>query len=95
MAESITEVADDLSTKARQATPNIALLQCAWCSHEDAWPGEPRQVAALVEHCTYAHGSHVPILAVRYDVFIEGNDLALRLGAPALTEAEEKWRAEQ
>ena len=91
MAETINEVGDDLSTRAREAPFNFAMLTCSWCD-EEAFPADPEQVAKLVSHCTYDHASHVPILGVRYDVFVEGYDLALRLGAPAHTEHEQKWR---
>lgn len=87
------EVGDALSTKARQEA-GVGMLECSWCG-EEAWPAEPRQVAALAEHCTYEHGSHVPILSVKRDIFIEGNLLALMMGAPAPTEAEEVWREGQ
>lgn len=91
MAETINEVGDDLSTKARSMGINIHRLECSWCS-EEAWPADPAQVAKLVEHCAYEHTAHVSILAVQYHELIAGQDLALRLGAPALTDAEQMWR---
>lgn len=92
MSKTLAEVADDLSTKARSMGLNIHRLECSWCD-EDAYPADPEQVARLVQHCTYDHTSHVTILAVQYHEIASGYDLALELGAPALTDAEENWRA--
>lgn len=93
MSESLNEVGDDLSTKARLPDRSFAMLQCEWCNEVEAWPADPAQVAKLVEHCTYGHVSHVGIIGVKYETFIGGYELAQRLGAPAATEAEAGWRA--
>lgn len=92
MAESINEVGDKLSTQARSTGLTITRLECEQCGL-DAWPGDPAQVAKLVEHCTYEHLGHAGILGVQHHKIADGYDLAMLLGASAANEHEENWRA--
>lgn len=81
---------EELSTKIIEPLlQGDAWVECAWCGRSSQDVGSYN----LIEHCLFDHVLRADIVIVRRSELLSSNELGLLAGLPALTGAEEEWRA--